>query len=442
MIVDCEPLYQAAIDRMPERRYYGAMRILNVTAQKPDSTGSGVYLAETVRCQVAAGHEAAVVCGVGPRDEPVLPPGVLVRPVRFETDELPFPVVGMSDEMPYRSTRYRDLTPDMTARFDAAFSAALAEADAAFRPDAVVCHHLYLLAAVARERLPHRALGAVSHSTDLRQMASHDLARERIVAGVRGLDAVFALHGEQKRQIERAYGVDPARIHVIGTGYNKDVFSRAPEARPAALAGAAPAGARPRAAELAYAGKIADKKGVASLLAAIDQVDAGPAGLRLRLAGGAGAADEYERIRARARARRHPVEFLGKLAQGELARALRRADVFVLPSFYEGLPLVVVEALACGCTVVVTDLPGIRPWLAERIPQAPIVYVEPPRMLGVDEPDPAALPAFERRLARAVEEALALPPRPCDTSGLAWEHVADAMANVMAQAAAARYNLR
>ncbi|MBC2890665.1 glycosyltransferase, partial [Gordonibacter massiliensis (ex Traore et al. 2017)] len=173
-----------------------------------------------------------------------------------------------------------------------------------------------------------------------------------------------------------------------------------------------------------------------------DQVDAGPAGLRLRLAGGAGAADEYERIRARARARRHPVEFLGKLAQGELARALRRADVFVLPSFYEGLPLVVVEALACGCTVVVTDLPGIRPWLAERIPQAPIVYVEPPRMLGVDEPDPAALPAFERRLARAVEEALALPPRPCDTSGLAWEHVADAMANVMAQAAAARYNLR
>lgn len=437
MVVDCEPLYQAAIDRMPERRYYGAMRILNVTAQKPDSTGSGVYLAETVRCQVVAGHEAAVVCGVGPYDEPALPPGVLVRPVRFETAELPFPVVGMSDEMPYRSTRYRDLTPDMAARFDAAFSAALAEVDAAFRPDAVVCHHLYLLAAVARERLPRRAMGAVSHSTDLRQMASHDLARERIVAGVRGLDAVFALHGEQKRQIERAYGADPARIHVIGTGYNKDVFSRGFEALPAA-----PADAAPRPAELVYAGKIADKKGVESLLAAIDRVDAGPAGLRLRLAGGVGAADEYERIRARARACRHPVEFLGKLPQGELARAYRRADVFVLPSFFEGLPLVVVEALACGCTVVVTDLPGIRPWLAESVPAAPVVYVEPPRMLGVDEPDPAALPAFERRLARAVEEALALPPRPCDTSGLSWEHVADAMADVMAQAAEARYNLR
>lgn len=44
------------------------MRILNISAQKPDSTGSGVYLAEMVRCELSAGHAAAVVAGV---DEPV-----------------------------------------------------------------------------------------------------------------------------------------------------------------------------------------------------------------------------------------------------------------------------------------------------------------------------------------------------------------------------------
>ena len=40
------------------------MRILNISAQKPDSTGSGVYLVEMARCELSAGHAAVVVAGV------------------------------------------------------------------------------------------------------------------------------------------------------------------------------------------------------------------------------------------------------------------------------------------------------------------------------------------------------------------------------------------
>lgn len=400
------------------------MKILNISAQKPDSTGSGIYLAETVRCQAAAGHEAAVIAGIGPDDAPAFDEGVQFFPVRFETPELPFCVAGMSDRMPYPSTRYRDMTPPMVEAFTRAFASKVTQVDAAFQPDVVLCHHLYLVTSVVREQLSGRRVCAICHSTDLRQMESHGLERERIVAAIRELDAVFALHDVQKQQIVDVYGIDPARVHVVGTGFNAAIFNKGDEM---------PAGPQPRAAlELVYAGKIWRKKGVESLIAALDSMDADTFGgalvpapgaplVRLRCAGGYSDQAEYEGIVAKAQACAQPVEFLGKLAQTDLAEAYRFADVFVLPSFFEGLPLVAVEALACGCTVVMTDLPGIRPWFEACAPGAPIVYVEPPRMVGVDEPLADDLPAFEARLADALREAALAPKKPADVGHLSWE---------------------
>ncbi|WP_415927917.1 glycosyltransferase [Slackia piriformis] len=426
------------------------MRILNVSAQKPDSTGSGVYLAETVRCQVAAGHDVAVVAGVAADDAPELSEGVLFRPVRFDTEALPFHVAGMSDQMPYPATRYCDMTPSMTAAFTASFARVFEELDEAFRPDAVLCHHLYLATAVAVETFAHRRVFAVCHSTDLRQMGKHGLERDRIVAAMRRLTGVFALHEAQKEEIVRVYGVDSARVHVVGTGFNASIFNTGePEtcddgasgrsASASARATDAPMGASTCAdvcanvpVELVYAGKIWKKKGVPSLLEAADLVETArregarrsespSLRLRLRLAGGHNDSEEYAGIVARAARCLSDVAFLGRLSQTDLAQAYRRADIFVLPSFFEGLPLVVIEALACGCKVVTTDLPGIRSWLEANAPGAPIVYVAPPLMRAVDEPFEDELPAFEHRLADAIEACMRLEAGPFDVSHLSWE---------------------
>ena len=82
--------------------------------------------------------------------------------------------------------------------------------------------------------------------------------------------------------------------------------------------------------------------------------------------------------------RRHqyPVHFLGKLEQMELAKVYNTCDIFALPSFSEGLPLTVIEALACGDRVVMSDLPGIREWLDTYAPGADIRYVR----TSTDEP--------------------------------------------------------
>ena len=104
------------------------MRILSITAQKPDSTGSGIYLTELVRAMEEMGHQQAVIAGIYREDRPVFPEGTAFFPVYFESEELPFPIAGMSDEMPYRSTRYRDMTEDMADRFMHAFEQKALEA--------------------------------------------------------------------------------------------------------------------------------------------------------------------------------------------------------------------------------------------------------------------------------------------------------------------------
>ena len=384
------------------------MRILNVTAQKPDSTGSGVYLAEMVRCEVAAGHSAAVICGIAPDDPLPFPAGVSAYPVHFETDEVPFPVCGMSDEMPYRATRYRDMTPEMCNQFKHAFDQAIREACEEEFPDVVLCHHLYLACGVAvrcvREIAEARgcacpSVRGICHSTDLRQMGKHSLEREFIVEGVRALDWIFALHEPQKREIVELYGVPEKRVCVVGSGYNDELFN--PTGRTPHVEGAP--------AHFLYVGKIWRKKGVESLIRCVQLLGTMPSNITFNLVGGHNNEREFAELRTLADASPYRFDFPGKVDQNQLARIYRDSDVFVLPSFFEGLPLVVIEALACGCKAVVTDLPGIRPWISANIPAAPVWFVEPPRMESVDEPVADGLPAFEQRLAKAIDAAAAAP---------------------------------
>ena len=133
---------------------------------------------------------------------------------------------------------------------------------------------------------------------------------------------------------------------------------------------------------------------------------AAPMKIEVWLAGGYGNQLEYETIKKLADQSPYPVKFLGRLDQPQLAERMNQADVFVLPSFYEGLPLVVIEALACGLQVVCTDLPGVRPWLEENIGTCAVKFVPLPAIVNADEPVEQELPQFERRLAEAIAESL------------------------------------
>jgi len=104
--------------------------------------------------------------------------------------------------------------------------------------------------------------------------------------------------------------------------------------------------------------RIAPQKNLPVLVAAASQ-------LRTRciwVVLGDGEPELLARLRSQVRSAGAPVHFAG--VRSDADRWLRAAEVFVLPSQWEGQPLVVQEAMAAGTPVVATDVGGLHDMVA------------------------------------------------------------------------------
>jgi glycosyltransferase involved in cell wall biosynthesis len=64
----------------------------------------------------------------------------------------------------------------------------------------------------------------------------------------------------------------------------------------------------------------------------------------------------FERENAKGK---HKISYLGAMEQSEIVKWYQKASLFILPSFVEGFPVTVLEALSCGTPVVATNVGGI-----------------------------------------------------------------------------------
>jgi glycosyltransferase involved in cell wall biosynthesis len=102
--------------------------------------------------------------------------------------------------------------------------------------------------------------------------------------------------------------------------------------------------------------RLSEQKGITYLLKAMPDILAQVPGTTLVIAG-EGPLEHYLKTEARALGIASQVHFLGPRL--DIPDLLKLFDVYVLPSNWEGLPMVLLEAMAAGCPIVATDVGGV-----------------------------------------------------------------------------------
>jgi glycosyltransferase involved in cell wall biosynthesis len=145
----------------------------------------------------------------------------------------------------------------------------------------------------------------------------------------------------------RRYGAgNPRVIHIVSSTYSAtDVAEDAAPGQPVT----------PR---LLYVGAMNFSKGLVELLQAAKRLDEEGVIFDLHLAGSGGRKGFFQEMALKMGIAKR-VQFLDWIDHGNIARLYRSTDVFVLPSYSEGCPKVILEAMAAGVPIVGTSVGGI-----------------------------------------------------------------------------------
>ncbi len=224
----------------------------------------------------------------------------------------------------------------------------------------------------------------------VRRLARWALSRARLLTGC----------SPELVERVRALGFPADRSRVIPYGVDVETFSPAPERRTLwrqrlAISDTAPL--------LLGVGRMATKKGFQVLIEILPSLLGEFPDLHVVLAGGG---DLLDGFRESARPFGNRVHFPGPVLRGTLPDLFRAADLFVLPAVHDargnvdGLPNVILEAMATGLPVVASGISGI-----------PLAVEDGRTGLLVPEGDRTALLGALRRLLADPAEARAMGER-------------------------------
>lgn len=192
-------------------------------------------------------------------------------------------------------------------------------------------------------------IGALGTDINERRGVNAWLTRRTLQAADR---IVFVSQAMTRHAID-TFGVRPERCATVVNGINTTVFH--PQERSGCrealgLPGDAPV--------IVYVGRLIEAKGLRELVASVTILRQTHPGVRTIVIGEGPYLATLKALIDEAGLREH-ITLTGGQLPDQVAQYINAADLLTLPSWSEGYPNVLVEALACGCPVVATHVGGI-----------------------------------------------------------------------------------
>ena len=210
-------------------------------------------------------------------------------------------------------------------------------------------------------------------------------------------DAIIAVSGETKRDIERLFDVDPERVHKIYNGIDLEEYRKVDS-----TAALKRFGIDPKKLYLLFVGRIARQKGIIHLVRAIEFMDRD---FQIVLCAGAPDTPEIEtemkNAIEKAKAKRPDIIWISEMVDRKTAIELySHAAVFCCPSIYEPFGIINLEAMACETAVVASAVGGIK----EVVVDGETGFLVPLEQMKESPFEPTNPEKFERDLAARINQ--------------------------------------
>ncbi|MCZ8186906.1 MAG: glycosyltransferase family 4 protein [Beijerinckiaceae bacterium] len=167
----------------------------------------------------------------------------------------------------------------------------------------------------------------------------------------RQASAIIVLGRLWKDWLVRDLGIDAGKIDILCNGVPVVPTPRTFTTEPG------------RTRTILFLGLLTERKGISDFLAALSLLPGEAPPWRAIIAGH-GDVPRYTAL-ADELGLSGRVEFIGWVGQADVRRLLCSVDMMVLPSYHEGLPLVILEALGCGAPVITTPVGAIPEFLEQ-----------------------------------------------------------------------------
>ncbi|PYK40268.1 MAG: glycogen synthase [Verrucomicrobia bacterium] len=210
-------------------------------------------------------------------------------------------------------------------------------------------------------------------------------------------DAIIAVSGETKRDVERLFDVDSTRVQVIHNGIDLDKYRRVDSTDALKRHGI-----NPKKPYLLFVGRITRQKGIVHLVRAIQYMDKG---FQVVLCAGAPdtpeiAAEMKEAVESAMKKRSDIIWIEEMVDRSAVTELYSHAAVFCCPSIYEPFGIINLEAMACETAVVASAVGGIK----EVVVDGETGFLVPLQQMKESPFEPTNPEKFARDLAARINQ--------------------------------------